>query len=357
VVRGVKVLFAAGGTGGHLYPAFAIAERLRARGDSIAFVGTSDRLESRLVPAQGYALFTIRAYPLSRRLSFDLVRTLVDNAVGFVQSLRILARERPDILVATGGYVCIPVVLAARARRIFLRSRVPVALLEPNVVPGFANRLLARRVDEIWGESNTGVPVRSALRHLPERSAAAGRLGLDPSKKTLLAFGGSQGARSINDALVALTANGGLPEGWQLLHVTGERDYERVRSARTSSVVRAYLDDPVDAYAVADLVLARAGASTIAELEAVGLPAILVPYPYAAEAHQQANANAAAARGAAVVVDDTALGARLGSLLREVCVPQRLAAMRASALGAGRDASSTVLARIDALIPRREASP
>ncbi len=351
----MRVLFAAGGTGGHLYPAFAIARRLRDRGDDVAFVGTRERLESRLVPAEGYPLFTISAHPLARRASLDVLRTLARNAAGVVQSLRLLARIRPDMLVATGGYVCVPVVLAARIRRALLRARVPIALLEPNAVPGVASRFLSKRIDEIWDAKSTGVPVRSSLLHLPRRDEASGRLGLDPAKKTLLVFGGSQGAQAINDAVAALVESGGVPEGWQLLHVSGERDYERVRNASAGRwKVRPYLDDPADAYAASDLALARAGASTLAELEALGLPAILVPYPHHADAHQRANAQAVATRGAAVIVDDAAVSQRLGSILKEVCDPQRLAAMGASARGARRDAAAEIVARIDALVARRE---
>ena len=344
----MKALFAAGGTGGHLYPAFAIAEALRARGDDVLFVGTSDRLEGKLVPEAGYRLATIPAHPLSRKLSLDLARTATRNLAGVAQSLRILRRERPDVVVATGGYVCVPVAIAARLRH----RRPPIALLEPNAISGVANRLLQPLADEVWRPETTGVPVRASLLHLPARSEAVARLGLDAAKKTLFAFGASQGARSINDAAIAL-AQSGLPEGWQLLLATGDADYERVRAAiGARATVRRYLDDPADAYAAADLVLSRAGASTLAELAALRIPAILVPYPHATEAHQGANAVAAAANGAAVVIEDARLRDGLRSLLAEVATPARLAAMRECAPRRDRDATSAVLARIDALVSR-----
>ncbi len=349
------VLFAAGGTGGHLYPAFAIAEALRARGDEVHFVGTRDRLEARLVPAAGFPLHSISAHPLCRRLSFDLLRTIFANLLGIAQSLRIFARVRPDAVIATGGYVCVPVVIAARLHRALRRRTMPIALLEPNVLPGVANRVLAPRVDELWNESNTGVPIRASLTRLPARAESIARLDLDAQRKTLLVLGGSQGARSINDALIALVETAALPPGWQLLLVTGERDYARVAAAIGERArVRPYLDDPADAYAAADLVLARAGASTLAELAALALPAILVPYPHAAEAHQRANAAAAAEAGAAVVIEDAALSERLGALLAQTTAPDRLEAMRARALrGGARDPVRAILARIDALAARR----
>ena len=178
-----------------------------------------------------------------------------------------------------------------------------IALLEPNARPGLTNRMLAPLVDEVWGAFaqadqrfankyvHTGIPVRASLRSLPPRDAALERLGLSAKRSTLLAMGGSQGARSINDALTSLLKSDGLPEGWQLIHVTGEKEYDRVRAAlsadpstplryaRDDKAVRPYLDDVSDAYAAADLVLARAGASTLGELAATGRPAILVPYP------------------------------------------------------------------------------
>lgn len=349
----MKVLFAAGGTGGHLYPAFAIANALRVRGDDVRFVGTRDRLESRLVPEAGFTLETISAHPC-RGISLDLVRTLWRNLAGIVRSLRILARARPDAVVATGGYVCVPLVVAARMHRMLYRRRMPICLLEPNAVAGVANRALAPLADEVWTAKTTGVPVRAELLALPPREQAAARLGLDPRAMVLFAFGASQGARSINDAIIALVDEGRIPPGWQLLHLTGERDYERVRSAlRGRAVVRAYLDDPSDAYAVANLALARAGASTLAELAALRLPAILVPYPHAAHAHQAANAAAAAASGGAVVVEDGDLPRRLAAVLAEVTAPQRLAGMRASCAPRGFDATRAIVARIDALVSRR----
>jgi UDP-N-acetylglucosamine--N-acetylmuramyl-(pentapeptide) pyrophosphoryl-undecaprenol N-acetylglucosamine transferase len=192
---------------------------------------------------------------------------------------------------------------------------------------------------------------------LPSREAAIERLGLSPKRLTLLAMGGSQGARSINDALTSLLTSDGLPEGWQLIHVTGEKEYDRVRAAlgKTDGALRAYLNDVADAYAAADLVLARAGASTVGELAATGRPAILVPYPHAAEDHQRANAETVAQAGAAVVVDDRELIAgKLRGVLAEVTQPSRLAELRAAAERArAADPIETILARVDALTMRK----
>ena len=349
----LNVVFAGGGTGGHLYPAIAIAQALGDRAN-VTFIGTADRLEATIVPNAGYPLITVMSGPAKRAHR---------NLAGVVQSLVALHRLRPDIVIATGGYVSFPVALAARMLGI------TVALLEPNAHPGLTNRLLAPLVDEVWGAFSagdprfadkyvhTGIPVRASLRSLPAREAALERLGLSSRRSTLLAMGGSQGARSINDALTSLLQSDGLPEGWQLIHVTGEKEYDRVRTAlgKTDGALRAYLNDVGDAYAAADLVLARAGASTLGELAATGRPAILVPYPHAAEDHQRHNAASVAKSGAAVVVDDRELIAgKLRGILADVTRPSRLADMRAAAeRGRVADPIAIILARVDALTMRK----
>lgn len=365
------IVFAGGGTGGHVYPAIAIADALKKRGAVPEFVGTADRLEAKIVPQAGYTLHPIASRPLSRRFDVKLPLTALANAAGTLQSFALLRKLKPDVVIATGGYVCFPLVFAARALRTLSLYRGPIALFEPNARPGLTNRLLAPLVDEVWGAFDdgdarfagkyvkTGVPVRASLAHLPSRDEAVSRIGLNPNRKTLLAMGGSQGARAINDALTALIKSDGLPPGWQLLQVTGEREYDRVRAelGASDSVVRPYLNDVADAYAAADLVLARAGASTLGELAALGKPAILVPYPYAAEDHQAANAERFTAAGAAVTLGDRELaGGRLRFALAECAEPSRLESMRAAAarLNAG-DPVATIVARVDALVARKSA--
>ena len=363
------IVFTGGGTGGHLYPAIAIADAL-ADPEGTAFIGTADRLEATIVPKAGYRLYTVRSRPLVRTLSFAFAGTLLTNARGVWQSARLLARLRPRMVIATGGYVCFPVVIAARLLRGLRMVQAPIALLEPNARPGLTNRLLAPLVDEVWGAFPTGdarfrgkyvhsgIPVRASLAHLPPREEALGRLGLSPTRQTLLAMGGSQGARSINDALTTIVTNGALPPGWQLLHVTGEGEYDRVRAtlgADAGPAVRPYLHDLADAYAAADLVLARAGASTLGELAAVGRPALLVPYPHAADDHQSRNAELFAACGAAAVLSDRELVAGgLRVALERATAPGQLAAMRAAAERLQNGSPiATILARIAALGARK----
>jgi UDP-N-acetylglucosamine--N-acetylmuramyl-(pentapeptide) pyrophosphoryl-undecaprenol N-acetylglucosamine transferase len=345
----MNVVFAGGGTGGHLYPAIAIADALLHEA-TISFVGTADRLEATIVPQAGYPLYTIAARPMG-----GLASPLV-NAKGLAQSVALLRRLRPDIIVATGGYVCFPLVTAARIPGV-TKWRVPIALLEPNAVQGLTNRLLAPMVDEIWNAENTGVPVRASLRLLPPRAEAAARLGLDPVRKTLLAVGGSQGARSINGAVTNLALSGGIPSGWQLLVIAGRTNAADVAAALAripNARVVPYLDDMADAYAVADLVLARAGAMTVAELAAVRLPAILVPYPHAAADHQTANARVVERSGAAVLLPDAELVARLPAVVAETVAPARFARLsEAVASLPAVDAVAAIVARIRALVSRK----
>ncbi len=312
------------------------------------FFGNRDGLEARLVTTM--PLTFVPSAPLQRRLGPGALRTLARNVAGFAVAVRALLAYRPTLVIATGGYVCFPVVVAARALRLAGLLRCRIALLEINATPGLTNRLLAPLVDQVWttyagsnryfgGKAKvTGAPVRASLRRSIERAAARANLGLEPDRPTVVVMGGSQGARSINDAVATLAAQQSLPAGWQILHISGERDYARMAARQTrpgaGNLVRLvpYLADPADAYAAADIVVARAGASTLAELAATSSPAVLVPYPFAAADHQSANAAMFAANGAALVIRDADLGAEsLATALRTCLEPDNLARMRAAA--------------------------
>lgn len=369
-----RVAFTGGGTGGHVYPALAIDDAIRAEYDPAhyepRFFGNRDGIEARIVTTM--PLSYVPSAPLRRKLSFDTLRTLARNALGVGVALRELLAFRPLMVIATGGYVSFPVVVAARILRFFRRLRCGIALLEINVRPGLTNRLVAPLVDEVWTAYEvslasfgakavtTGTPVRgsfSAKVH-PHRARLA--LGLAPERTTIVAMGGSQGARSINEAVAALVTRRTLGDGLQVLHVSGERDYAYMQAEEREVggnhvVLCAYLDDPAGAYAAADVAVVRAGASTLAELAATGTPAVLVPYPFAADDHQAVNAAWFEERGAAVVVRDAELDGdklwwTLDALLRE----GRLPAMRAAARAlAGGDAGAAIVRRIEMLIPAR----
>ena len=364
----LRIAFTGGGTGGHIYPALAIDDALRAASQpgtyDARFFGNRGGLEATLVKSMPITF--VPSAPLQRKLSLSALRTVFSNSAGVVVALAGLARFRPQMVVATGGYVCFPVVVAARMLRFVRAIRCRIALLEINVTPGLTNRLLKPLVDEVWttyavseaafgGKAVvTGAPVRASLALVKDAPSARERLGLEPDRTTVVVMGGSQGARSINEAVAALVTRRTLPGDWQVLHVSGERDYaymqaeERELAGGNRVRLVPYLEDPADAYASADVVIARAGASTLAELAVTGSPALLIPYPHAAEQHQAHNAALFANAGAAVVLKDEELdGDRLWWTLREILEPDRNSAMRRAARSlAPRNAAAAIVARI-----------
>jgi UDP-N-acetylglucosamine--N-acetylmuramyl-(pentapeptide) pyrophosphoryl-undecaprenol N-acetylglucosamine transferase len=358
----VKILVAGGGTAGHVFPAIAVAERLVADGHEVRFAGTRHGQEARLVPAAGFELIEIEASPFVRSLS---MRALTAPIV----ALRSVGRVRPivetaDVVLGMGGYVSVPVALAA------LRSRRPLVLHEQNAVPGLANRALARRARAValaFVEAArhlprrartvvTGNPVRPAILAVPEDRArlateAYEEFDLDPAARTVVVFGGSQGALHI-DRAIADTVARSTPDGVQYLLLTGSAHEASVRrvveaSARVPVRVRAFLERMELAYAIADLVVARAGATTVAEISVCGVPGILVPYPYATGRHQDANARALERAGCATVVldddlDGPVLAERIEVLLAD---PERLRAMAGRARAWSKPEAADALAR------------
>lgn len=352
----MRLLIAAGGTGGHVFPGLAIAEELRAQDPEspVLFVGTKAGIESRLVPSHGYTLEVIAVSGLRRVGVGGLFRGLWRLPSALLQSARIVRRFRPDVVVGIGGYASGPVVLAAA-----LLGR-PTVLAEPNSVPGLANRVLGRfaRVVCVAFESAgaafsrskvrmTGNPVRRGVRGRGE----VARSRTDASTPALLAIGGSQGARGLNrlvcDALLLL-ARRSVP--FTATHQVGAADLDAMRSryadAGVAVEVTAFIDDVAAAYRAADLVIARAGATTLAELEVAGRPAVLVPYPFAVDDHQWHNALPLAEAGAALAFreGDTTperFADELAGLLGE---PARLDAMARAMSARGRpDAAARIL--------------
>ena len=331
----IKVIFAGGGTGGHLYPAVAMYEGLRERlgesGVAATFVGTHGGLERRLLAGRGVELKLlpgrgVRGASLANKLKvpFDLAR-------GLFTGIRIIRSFRPDVVVGTGGYASVSMVVAA------ILSGTPRVLQEQNSVPGLVNRRLARFADLVllaFTESRSAIPggadaavIGNPLRRLPlpDRVTGARYLGLDPVRHTVLVFGGSRGARSLNKAAVEVVRDLSGEGGVQFVILTGEGDYERVQTALAGQrgvVVREYLEEVQHAYAVADVAVARAGASSVFERASFAVPSILVPYPYAADDHQRLNAESVRKAGGAIVVEDAGLtgqGLRkeIESLLRD----------------------------------------
>jgi UDP-N-acetylglucosamine--N-acetylmuramyl-(pentapeptide) pyrophosphoryl-undecaprenol N-acetylglucosamine transferase len=362
----VKLVLTGGGTGGHVYPALAIAETFSREKDftplTTLFVGTKDRMESEIVPKAGVEIEYVRAAPLERKISGAFFGMLVTNLLGFVESFEIVRKLRPDVLIATGGYVTLPVMAAARAARTLGIMGTKLVVLEPNAIAGLTNKMLGPFVDEVWysiappgrklgsREVVIGTPVRATMRRKMTAQEGRAALKLDPDKTTIVVMGGSLGARSINDAVAGLV-RAGLPDEWQLVLISGQRDQQdmwRQLGWRERVKVVAYLDDPRPAYAAADIVVSRAGASTIGELAATGTPALLVPYPHATADHQTHNAQAYAAGGAARIVPDAELDAgRLRLELTAALKGERAASMRAAAEKAAlADPRAAIVARV-----------
>ncbi len=355
-MTGVHVVLAAGGTAGHVEPALALADALRRHDPEVGItaLGTAGGLEARLVPARGYRLVEIPAVPLPRRPSGDLVRLPGRLRRSVAAAAVVIDEVGADVLVGFGGYVAMPGYLAAR------RRGVPVVVHEANAKAGIANRLAARGTpfvaETVAGSlphaQLVGLPLRREIAVLDRdagRSAARAALGLDPDRPTLLVFGGSQGARSLN-AVMRGAAAALADAGIQVLHAVGLKnaaDAPEPVPGGPPYVVVPYLDRMDLAYAAADLVLCRAGAMTVAELTAVGLPAVYVPLPIG-NGEQRLNAAPVVADGGGLLVDDDQLTA---AWLVEHAVPlltdpSRLAAASAAAARHGRRDADDALVQL-----------
>jgi len=307
----MRAILAGGGTGGHVIPAIAIAQELQRRyAAEVLFIGTERGLEKRLVPAAGFPLQFVKVGALNRVSLATRMKTLLDLPQAVFAAGRMLNEFQPDVVIGVGGYASGPAMLSA------IRKRIPTLAFEPNLVPGFANRMVARFVSAaaVHFEQTaeyfrnavvTGVPVRPAFFQIPRKPYLQ-------ASPTLLVFGGSQGARAVNQAMVRA-----FPElmkrapGLHVIHQTGERDYNQVREgyaqASIPAEVHKFIDDMPGVFARADLVLCRSGASTVAEIAAAGKPAVFVPFPLAADDHQRRNAEAMEQAQAAVVLEETKL--------------------------------------------------
>ena len=355
--RQLRCLIAAGGTVGHVAPSLAVAEALRERGVEVTFAGSPDRVEARLVPERGYAFDAFRVAGFPRRPGLRLLRAVALAAASPVACLRILGRRKPDVVLGGGGYVAGPMVFAAWLRRI------PGALTEADAHVGLANRLatpFARRVFLAYPPQQQGdgaktrvvgrpIPASSKARPKAESRAA---LGLPADGPLVVVFGGSLGARTLNE--LAIEAWGA--SGPAVLHVSGERDYEKLRGRVSRSDYRLvpFLEDFGAALGAADLIVARAGGS-VWEIAAAGKPAILVPYPEATADHQRANAEHFERAGGAVVVLDRDAAENVPQLVEHLLeTPSRLEKMGAAMLAAAKpDAAERIADELIALAAAR----
>ena len=328
----MRILIAGGGTGGHVIPAIAIARELQSQYQAeVLFVGTARGLETRLVPAAGFPLELINVGALNRVSLTTRLKTLIDLPRAITHAARLIRSFKPDIILGVGGYASGPAMLAGAMLQI------PLMAFEPNVLPGFANRLVARWVSAaaVHFETTkryfpdadvTGVPVRQQFFRLSARTS--------DGPPTLLVFGGSQGAHAVNVALIqALAQLAHQVPGFHLIHQTGQNDYQAARAAAThaniSAEVSPFIDDMPAAFARADLLICRSGAGTVAEVAAAGKPAIFIPLPTAADDHQRLNAEPLANAGAARLLPQSELtpsrlAQEVAALLRDRAQLQRM---------------------------------
>jgi UDP-N-acetylglucosamine--N-acetylmuramyl-(pentapeptide) pyrophosphoryl-undecaprenol N-acetylglucosamine transferase len=361
----MRVLIAAGGTGGHIYPGIAVAREVMRRDAAsiVRFVGTARGLETRLVPQAGFELSLIESAGLKNVGVAARVRGLLILPKSFLAARRLIREFKPDIVIGAGGYVSGPVLLTAAL------SGVPTLVMESNALPGWTNRVLARFVDRAavsFEESLryfrgkgvvTGNPVRREFFDIPGKTR-------DTARFSVLVFGGSQGARAINDAIVAA-----LPllederDTLFITHQTGEADFERVRRGYVDAGwgeradVRRYIDDMMAEFADTDLIICRAGATTSAELVAAGKAAIMIPFPFAADDHQRKNAEALAAAGAARMILQQELSAErlakeISALVKE---PEAITKMEEASRKLARgDAASTTVDLMESLVGSKQ---
>lgn len=325
----MKVLIAGGGTGGHLYPGIALAEEVvtRHHANQAVFVGTERGLEARVVPAAGYKLETIRAQGLKGKGVVGLVKGLFALPVAFVESVRILQRHKPDVVVGVGGYASGPVVLAAALMGI------PTAVQEQNALPGLTNKVLGRFVRVVFTAFEEARPffpsrkvqlVGNPIRRKLMENFLRSRMVHD--KFSLLVFGGSLGARGINQRMIdALDHLQDLREQLHIVHQTGKNDLETVRKGyadkgfEAQAQVVEFIEDMSSAYARAELVVCRAGATTLSELTVAKKASILVPFPFATDNHQEVNAQSLVKAGAALMFRESELtGEQLAREIRRL---------------------------------------
>ncbi len=324
MLNGKKIIFAAGGTGGHINPALAVAGEVRRRypDAEILFIGTAEKMEARLVPAAGYDFKTIQISGFNRVLNLNgikqNIKTLSHLLKSSSQAKKIIREFAPDVVIGFGGYVSGPVVRAAA------KLGIPTAIHEQNAFPGVTNKTLAKMVDAVMLTAEqaaqymqpknpvivTGLPVRGELLEA-DRDISRAELGLD-EKPLILSMGGSLGAKAINEVMLEVIANRWQANNCTFMHATGkdckdfpERLIEKGVDLNSKNIiVRDYINDMHRCLAAADLVICRAGASSLSEFQALGKPSILIPYPFATENHQFHNAKALADKGAAIVIEE-----------------------------------------------------
>lgn len=315
----MKYIISGGGTGGHIYPALAIAKEIKNsdKNAEILYIGTEKGLEAELVPKEGIDFKTIRVKGLPRKINKDSFIALRELLAGLKESQKIIHEFKPDLVIGTGGYVCGPIVYKAA------KNKIPTIIHEQNAFPGITNKILSRYVDKVattFDEAskhfkhpdrvvNTGNPIRSEILNR-DKNQSYKTLDIDPNSPFILSFGGSGGQKKLNDAILDILINNRWNNNYQLIHITGNRLYDsfmkdiKDKNINLNNRIRIlpYLYEMPDALNIADLLISSSGAITLAETSAIGLPSILIPKGYTAENHQEYNARAFEKAGASIVI-------------------------------------------------------
>ena len=359
----MKIIVSGGGTGGHIYPALTLIRTLQQKVDKleVLYVGTHAGLEADIIPKENIPFATVDLQGFKHSLSPVNILRAARAIKGVGKAMGIVRKFQPDVVIGTGGYVCGPVLMAASLLGI------PALIQEQNVIPGITNKILSKFVNVIatgYQEANgafpankvvfTGNPIRREVMQQRQESDYEA-FGLHPNRKTILVSGGSRGARTINRAMVDVLKHYADRKDVQILHATGKGEYEdiigRISAAgldlkqADNIVVKPYLYNMPQAMAIADLAVFRAGATGLAELTAKGIPAILIPYPYAAENHQEYNARAVEKAGAAKVIlnKDLTAPVLVEAIDSVICHQDKLAAMAEASRKLGRpEAADTI---------------
>ncbi|PYS42918.1 MAG: undecaprenyldiphospho-muramoylpentapeptide beta-N-acetylglucosaminyltransferase [Acidobacteria bacterium] len=359
----MKVIIAGGGTGGHLFPGIAVAREIQRRdpGSTILFVGAEQGIEARIVPKEGYELRTLPIGGIKGVGVGRQVRNLMGMVSGGLKAQKILRQFNPDVVIGVGGYASFPMLSAA------ILGGYPRIVMEQNAIPGLANRVLGKWVDfaavtdartqSYFGQRSvvTGNPIRPEFKSIPPK--------VHVPPYTILIFGGSQGAQSINRAVIdALENLDNWKDRLRFVHQTGERQLEDVRRAYVTkgfqADVRVFFNNFHEQYAAADLIVSRSGATTVAEIKAAGRAAVLIPFPFATDDHQTKNARAMADENAAVLISNADLtGKRLAESVRELIGnPARLLEIETNARRmAILDAEERIVNLVELAVERRAA--
>ncbi|WP_071459358.1 undecaprenyldiphospho-muramoylpentapeptide beta-N-acetylglucosaminyltransferase [Bacillus massilinigeriensis] len=362
----MRIVISGGGTGGHIYPALALIREIKKRNEEAEFlyIGTEKGLESKIVPMENIPFRSIHITGFKRKLSFENVKTIYRFLKGTVSSRKILKEFRPDIVIGTGGYVCGPVVYAAA------KLGIPTVIHEQNSLPGLTNKFLSRYVDKVaicFEEARsyfpaekvvlTGNPRASEVLDCNNKDALL-TAGLNKDVRTVLVFGGSRGARPLNEAMMkSLTELGRKP--YQVLYITGEVHYEEVKKEVAlvgnpqNVIIKPFIHNMPEILAEIDLAVTRAGATTLAELTSLGIPAILIPSPYVTDNHQEKNARSLSDHSAALLLLEKELtGPKLISMMDSVILDQaRLMEMQTASRKLGiQDAATRLYSLVRELV-------